>query len=188
MQHKIYALFDFELNQKKGFSFEEFLNLPKVQAAEILQYRDKINTPDIKLKNILYFKSFFKGLVVANDDFELAREVDGLHLGQEDVLRYETDIEKSVIWLKNELKDKIIGLSTHNLSEIQTANRLPLDYIGLGAYRATSTKNVSNIIGEKLTTLAKASKHDVAAIGGVKSSDKIDGVTYLVLGSDLYEN
>ncbi len=188
MRHKIYALFDFELNRRKGLSFEEFLDLPKVRAAQIVQYRDKINSTHIKLKNILYFKKFFKGTVIANDDLELAKEVDGLHVGQEDVLRYETDIEKSVMWLKNELKDKILGLSTHNLSQIQKANDLPLDYIGLGAYRATLTKEVTNILGEKTSLLAKASKHDVAVIGGVKSSDKIEGVTYLVLGSNLYEN
>ena len=60
--------------------------------------------------------------------------------------------------------------------------------IGLGAYRATSTKEVSNILGEALSSLAKASSHDVAAIGGVKSGDKIKGVRYLVLGSNLYED
>ncbi len=188
MRHEIYALFDFELNRKKGYCLEKFLELPKVRKATILQYRDKINPLDVKLKNALYFKKFFKGKVLANDDLRVALEVDGLHVGQEDLLRYETDALKSVKWLKNELKDKILGLSTHNIREIEVANTLPLNYIGLGAYRDTSTKSVNNILGESLSALAKRSKHAVAAIGGVKSGDKIDHVAYLVLGSDLYEN
>jgi thiamine-phosphate pyrophosphorylase len=77
----------------------------------------------------------------------------------------------------------IVGLSTHNIKEILEANKLPLDYIGLGAYRKTSTKNTSNILGDKIINLIKYSYHPVAVIGGVKIYDKIPSIK--VIGSDI---
>ncbi len=67
------------------------------------------------------------------------------------------------------------------------ANSLDIDYIGLGAYRATSTKNDASVLKESLSGLARLSFKPVGAIGGVKVDDEIDGVTYAVVGSDLYE-
>ncbi len=188
MQHKIYALFDFELNQKKGYTLDQFLNLSKVKQATLLQYRDKINSFDKKLENIIYLKERFEGKLIVNDDLELAKYADGLHVGQEDVLHYETSVEKSILRLRMILKDKILGLSTHNKEEVLLANKLPLDYIGLGAYRQTNTKNVKDILSKNISSIASVSKHDVCGIGGVKSTDKIPHVKYLVLGSNLYEN
>ncbi len=188
MHHSIYALFDFELNRNKGYSLEAFLRLPKVARASLLQYRDKINDFETKKRNLLFLRKHLNIPVIANDDLRLVSYADGLHVGQEDVLRIDTSLEKAVTKIRSQVGDKILGLSTHNLEEIKIANTLPLDYIGLGAYRSTTTKAVTNILGASLSSLAKASLHDVAAIGGVKSSDKIEGVRYLVLGSDLYED
>ena len=188
MPHKIYALFDFALNDAKGYDLDRFLKLPKVQEAEILQYRDKVNDIALKRENILYLKKHFDGKVIANDEIGLGLLVDGLHVGQEDLLRYETDPIKAAIQLRELLEGRMLGLSTHNETEISLANKMPIDYIGLGAYRSTSTKSVTNILGESLSPLAAVSSHPVAAIGGVKSSDNIAHVRYLVLGSDLYED
>jgi thiamine-phosphate pyrophosphorylase len=77
----------------------------------------------------------------------------------------------------------IVGLSTHNKEEILEANKLPLDYIGLGAYRKTFTKDTNNILGEKIIELIKYSFHPVAVIGGVKIYDKIPAIK--VIGSDI---
>ncbi len=188
MQHKIYALFDFELNRKKGCTLHEFLQLPKVQSAALLQYRDKVGTTAQKIENICFFKNNFHGSVIINDDLTLISYADGLHVGQEDVLRFGTSVENGIKLLRARIGSKLLGLSTHNFHEIKVANSLPLDYIGLGAYRNTSTKNVTHLLGEKISSLAAESVHDVAVIGGVKSSDKIANAAYLVLGSDLYEN
>jgi len=188
MQHKIYALFDFELNRQKGYSLHDFIQLPKVGSAVLLQYRDKVSSRAQKIENLLFLKKHFHAPVIVNDDLSLLPYVDGLHVGQEDLLRFDTDIEKAVQHLRREAGNKLLGLSTHNLHEIEVANRLPLDYIGLGAYRNTTTKNVTHILGENIAALAAKSLHDVAVIGGVKSDDKIANAAYLVLGSDLYEN
>lgn len=186
--HKIYALFDFALNSRKGLSLEAFLALPKVQKATILQYRDKVNDIAIKRENLLYLKSHFEGKVIANDEVGLGLLVDGLHVGQEDLLRYDRDQSAAIARLRDLLGDRMLGLSTHNADEIAAAGSMPLSYIGLGAYRTTDTKTVEHLLGERLSELASLSRHPVAAIGGVKSSDKIANVDYLVLGSDLYED
>ncbi len=89
--------------------------------------------------------------------------------------------------LRKKYTGKVFGLSTHNEVEILHANTLDLDYIGLGAYKATSTKDVEYILGDKISYLAKISKHPVGAIGGVKVMDKLENITYNVVGSNLYE-
>ena len=82
------------------------------------------------------------------------------------------------------LTTKIVGLSTHNKEEILEANKLPLSYIGLGAYRTTTTKDTKNILGEKVIDLIKFSHRPVAVIGGVKIYDKIPA-NFKVVGSDI---
>ncbi len=59
--------------------------------------------------------------------------------------------------------------------------------IGLGAYRATSTKDDANVLKESLSDLVRLFFKPVGAIGGVRVDDEIDGVTFAVVGNDLYE-
>jgi thiamine-phosphate pyrophosphorylase len=64
---------------------------------------------------------------------------------------------------------------------------LDIDYIGLGAYRDTSTKkDIKGVLGSYVEKLSKLSTHPVAIIGGVKVKDEIDFAEYRVVGSDLY--
>jgi len=58
--------------------------------------------------------------------------------------------------------------------------------IGLGAYKNTTTKDVSTILGDKISYLAKISKHPVCAIGGVQINDKIPNIRFNVIGSGFY--
>ena len=90
--------------------------------------------------------------------------------------------------IRLKIKDKLLGLSTHNEIEILEANELHLDMIGLGAYKNTSTKDVSTILGDRISYLAKISKHPVCAIGGVKIDDVIENIRFNVVGSGFYED
>ena len=183
----LYALFDFELNQRKGKSIDEFLSICKKHNAKIIQYRDKVNDIDIKIESIMKLKANFDGKVLVNDDIELAIFCDGVHLGQDDLKAVDEDFSKAVEKVRNQIGNKTLGLSTHNKEEILLANELDIDYIGLGAYRDTSTKkDIKGILGEEIKELASLSSKDVAIIGGVKVSDEIDFAKYKVVGSDLY--
>ncbi len=183
---KIYALLDFELNQKQNRSIEEFIDLAYKKSAIYLQYRDKINPHDIKLKNLKLIRKLWKKTLIINDDIELAKYCDGLHVGQEDLAKIDIDKKKAIKIIRDKIGRKILGISTHNLLEIKEANLLDIDYIGLGAYRGTKTKNVTNILGKELEKLAKYSTKPVAAIGGVRVDDKIKNVSFLVIGTNIY--
>jgi len=177
----IYALLDFELLKKNQVSIEQFIENAKKVDAKILQYRDK--NSDIKdIKNrLIKIRNLWNKTLIINDYIELVEFCDGLHIGQEDLQKYE-----SIENIRKKIKNKILGLSTHNEKEVIEANNLDVDYIGLGAYRSTKTKNVTSIGGEKLLKIAKMSNKDVAIIGGVKLDDDIP-TKYKVIGSGLLQ-
>lgn len=189
----IYALCDFELLTSYKITLAQYLNILSHYNVAYIQYRDKVNTIESQRNNISFLKNNTIIPIIINDKIELLEYADGLHLGQEDIqsLKESLSIEDTRLLfklLRKKYPNKLFGISTHNELEILEANKLDLTYIGLGAYRKTSTKDVSNILGDNISYLAKISKHPVGAIGGVKIDDKIDYITYNVIGSDLLKN
>ena len=202
----IYALLDYDTLKKYNISIKDFCKSAKGLKAKFLQYRDKNSTLEEKLNRIIEIRKYWKKALIINDTIELLPFADGLHIGQEDLENLCKRFNLSPFELINTLKNGqwkmengkffifnsqssilnsqfIIGLSTHNKEEILKANKLPLSYIGLGAYRPTLTKNTSNILGKKIIELIKYSLHPVAVIGGVKIYDKIPAIK--VIGSDI---
>jgi thiamine-phosphate pyrophosphorylase len=182
---RLYALCDYETLIKRNISLSKFVEIINLNQAVIVQYRDKTNPLNIQKQNLLFLKQNLNIPIVINDNLELAEFCDGVHLGQEDLDKVNTNHDLAIKLIRKKIGTKILGLSTHNELEILEANKFALDYIGLGAYRGTSTKDVSNILGDKLPYLAKISKHKVAAIGGIKLNDNIPNVYYHVIGSGL---
>lgn len=190
----IYAICDMETLVKKGFSLFDFLQIQSKYKIKFIQYRDKTSDIETQKNNLLTLKSNTNIPIIINDHIELLEFADGVHFGQEDLVHLKNEIfkikDEALLFklLKKKYPNKIFGLSTHNELEILNANNLPLDYIGLGAYRKTQTKDVSNILGHHISYLAKMSKHPVGAIGGVLINDNIENISYNVINSDLYEN
>lgn len=183
---RLYALCDQELLNKHNISIQEYINIAKKNNAEIIQYRYKDGEISNVKQNLLYIRELYDGILIINDFYRLVEFCDGLHLGQEDLVKINKNKKEAVKFLRdNFLMKKYLGLSTHNIDEINEANNLDLDYIGLGAYRNTSTKKINNLLGENLDTLAASSQHKVAAIGGVHKNDVFNNVTYHVIGSGL---
>ncbi len=184
---RLYALCDQDLLDKKGLSLEDFIEIAKQKNAEIIQYRNKNADIAFIKQQLIKIRKLYDGFLIVNDAYELIEFCDGVHVGQEDLKAIDKDIFKAVKILRNVInKDKLLGISTHNKEEVLQANLMDLNYIGLGAYRDTSTKdNISAILGEKLDDIASLSKHYVAAIGGVRESDKFLHITYHVIGSGL---
>ena len=186
----IYALCDFDLLERSNLSISQYLKTISKYNVVFIQYRDKKNPIEIQKQNLQLLKQHTNIPIIINDYLELLEYADGLHFGQEDIEKLIVDLrlkdKKFVLkFLRKRYPSKIFGLSTHNEIEILEANTLNLDYIGLGAYRDTSTKDISQILGDKISYLAKISKHPVGAIGGVKIDDKIEYITYNVIGSGL---
>ncbi|WP_318616210.1 thiamine phosphate synthase [Sporosarcina sp. YIM B06819] len=71
---------------------------------------------------------------IVNDDVELAIAIDadGVHVGQDD--------EMAAIVRDRIGKDKILGVSVHNESEMLAAIEVGADYVGMGPIYATSSK------------------------------------------------
>lgn len=184
---KLYALCDHQMLDAHGVSIEEFVEIAKLHDAKIIQYRNK--TADIStLKSaIIKIRGLYDGVLIVNDHFELAQFCDGVHMGQDDLRSIDEDIFSAVGHIRGFIGiDKIFGISTHNEKEILEANKMPINYIGLGAYRGTTTKHdVSTLLFDKLDKLASLSTHPVGAIGGVRLDDKFEFVEYLVIGSGL---
>ena len=177
----IYGLLDYELIQAYDVDIEDFLSFCKKIDAKIVQYRDKNSSFEEVKQRLLYIRGIWQKKLIINDYVELAGFCDGVHVGQEDLAEFGS-VEKirKIIG-----KNKILGLSTHNKEEILQANKMDLDYIGLGAYRQTTTKKVSFVGGKELEELAKLSIHPVAMIGGVRLGDEIKNISYKVIGSDI---
>ena len=184
---KLYALCDQDMLDKKGVSIDAFIDIAKKQNAEIIQYRNKNADISFIKQQLISIRKRFEGFLIVNDAYELVEFCDGVHVGQEDLKAIDSDVFKAVKILRSVVnEDKIIGISTHNEEEVLQANEMDLNYIGLGAYRETSTKSdVSSVLGEELDEIASKSKHLVAAIGGVRLNDDFKHVTYRVVGSGL---
>lgn len=106
----------------------------------------------------------YKVPFIVNDDFELAVQLDadGVHVGQ-------SDINATVI--RPQFKGKILGVSVHNLEEMQNAIQAGVDYVGIGPVYATSSK--SDATAPTGTAMIKlASEHfpsmPIVAIGGLQ--------------------
>lgn len=95
-------------------------------------------------------------------DLCLALGADGVHLGQKDL-----SIKNARTLLT---AAKIIGKSTHSLSQVQEALREELDYIAFGPLFATPTKDYEPVgleEMEKVKTLAREAGIPVVFIGGI---------------------
>ena len=157
-----YLVTDSELSKKGIYSDVE--NALRA-GCKIIQYREKNkSTRNMieeakKLKKICEGKAIF--LVDDRVDVSLSAGAEGLHIGQEDI-SYET--ARMLLG-----KDKIIGLTVHNLEEAVKAEKLGVDYIGLAPIFKTGTKeDARDPIGtEMIEIVRKNVSLPIVAVGGI---------------------
>ena len=102
-------------------------------------------------------------LLIVNDrcDLAVAVDADGVHLGQGDL---------PIAYARRLLgPDKIIGLSTHSVAQVQEAMRGQPDYLGFGPIFSTSTKaDHDPVVGlEGLRAVRALTRLPIFAIGGI---------------------
>ena len=104
--------------------------------------------------------------LIINDriDVALAVGADGVHIGQSD-MPYE--VARRLLG-----PDKIIGLSVENFEDLEVANGLDVDYVGISPVYGTPTKtDTSEPFGlEGLRKAVGLSAHPTVAIGGMNAS------------------
>ena len=100
--------------------------------------------------------------LIINDSIEvaLAVDADGVHLGQDDANAAQAHQLLG--------RDKIIGVSAHNVQEALQAVQDGADYLGSGAVFGSGTKtNVSTLPMQTLREICSAVPIPVVAIGGI---------------------
>ena len=134
-----------------------------------------------------------KATLIINDrvDICLAADADGVHLGQDDL---SPESARKIFDRVRDGKTRLIGFSTHNLSQVIAAESLPVDYIAIGPVFATGSKaNPDPVVGlEGVRQAQQATKKPLIAIGGITrqncSQVKAAGADAVAVISDLLES
>jgi len=114
----------------------------------------------------------YNAVFLLNDHAELCKEIeaDGVHLGKTDM----NPLEARKLLGTN----FIIGSTCDGYKDIEDKKNMPIDYIGLGPFRFTSTKkNISPVLGIKgyETIVKQCRKNNIhiplVAIGGITAAD-----------------
>lgn len=157
---------------------EQYLNIQNAldKGAEWVQLRWKESTYEQKLElagTILDMCRSYKATCIINDHTEIAKAVnaDGVHLGLNDA---------TIAYARTILGGgKIIGGTANTLADVLQRTAEGCDYIGLGPYRFTKTKEklspvlgltgYQNIIDQLQEQSIKTPP--IYAIGGIESAD-----------------
>ena len=152
---------------------ERFCRLPWRRAAQrllaggadVIQLRDK-DLPDGELlaraRALRELTAAAGALLIVNDrpDVAVLSGADGVHLGQDDLPPAEV---RRLVG-----PEMLIGWSTHSAEQAAQANRLPVDYIGVGPFAATATKGYTTGLGAELVRAARGQTSlPIVAIGGM---------------------
>ncbi|MBQ7042030.1 MAG: thiamine phosphate synthase [Muribaculaceae bacterium] len=149
-----------------GRSLEEIVAKAVDGGVTMVQLREKDTDTGEFVKLARRLMSVLKPLnipLIINDrvDVAMAVNADGVHIGQSD-MAYE-DARRLIG------KDKIIGLSVENFKDIEIANTLDVDYIGISPVFGTPTKtDTAEPFGlDGLRKAVALSIHPTVAIGGM---------------------
>lgn len=133
--------------------------------ATCIQYRNKVGTTREMLSHAREIcRVLGDGVtLIMNDraDICIAAGYQGVHVGQDDL---SPDGARTVIG-----PEHILGVSTHNIEQLQEADAGPADYIAFGPVFATSSKrNPDPIVGlDGIRAARAATKKPLVAIGGI---------------------
>ena len=132
----------------------------------LLQYRDKSNLPEQRLRDTLALKELcesYSALLIINDDVGLALHcnADGVHLGRDD---------EAITTARSRLgAEKIIGASCYNsLDSAGLAIKQGADYIAFGSVFSSATK--PEAVRAELSLFREANTRwniPLAGIGGI---------------------
>lgn len=151
----------------------EFIEICAHHGVDAVQLREKT----MNQTELLSFGKALKKILlplnvslIVNDNIKLALalDADGVHLGQKDE---STKRARKILG-----NDKLIGLSVDTVANVEKANTLPVNYLGVGAI--FSTQNKPDVIThwgiDGLTQVAALSRYPLIAIGGINESNAPD--------------
>jgi thiamine-phosphate pyrophosphorylase len=151
------------------FSLKKISSLVSSNQVGLIQLRDKVSTKADVLKFAAKLAKYLvptKTLFIVNDYVDVAALslADGVHLGQGDLSLQQA---RKILG-----KDKLIGISCHNLAQALQAQKEGADYIGIGPIYATATKPGFRGIGLAVAAELKSKiKIPYFAIGNINESN-----------------
>ncbi len=132
----------------------------------LLQYRNKLASSRelLRVSRELAQELRARGVrFIVNDRADVAAlaEADGVHAGQDDL---SVDSARKVVGA-----DRLVGVSTHNLTQFQEALATSADYIAVGPIFATASKaNPDPVVGtEFVRQVRELTDKPIVAIGGI---------------------
>jgi thiamine-phosphate pyrophosphorylase len=158
---KLYAILD-----RSGLAWEKLLNsVEELVSAGItlLQYRNRAGDSGTMLAESSELKRRvgFRAKLIMNDraDLCLAAELDGVHVGQDDLSPASARmIIGPTRWL---------GVSAHNPAQIAEADRTPADYVAIGPI---------------FPTASKANPEPTVGLAGVRRARRLTGKPLVAIG------
>ena len=154
---------------QKGRSHLEVLTEALRGGASVIQLRDKEATDEALIeigRSLRKVCDRFNALFIVNERIEVARAVgaDGLHIGQDDISISEARRRMG--------RDKLLGVSTHSLTQAQKAVWEGANYIGVGPIFKTPTKPDYPAVGTELIRQVRENLEiPWVAIGGIDLSN-----------------
>ena len=134
--------------------------------ARLFQYRNKTSSSRELLEASQSLSVTIRqngGTFIVNDRADIARlaGANGVHLGQDDL---EASAARTVVGTSS-----VVGISTHNMPQVQAGAEADADYIAVGPIFATGSKlNPDPVVGvEFLRLVRKLTSKPIVAIGGI---------------------
>lgn len=170
---KTISRFHYLTQDMEGFSHARLAELACLGGASWVQLRVKNKPTEDWLKIAMETKRVcekYKAKLIVNDNIHIAKEIcaEGVHLGKEDM----SPAEARQI-LGNRF---IIGGSANTIEDVKRQINNGCDYIGLGPFRFTTTKEKLNpFLGldgiRRIISMMKNVSTPIIAIGGIHTND-----------------
>lgn len=161
---RLYAIIDRGTLDARGIGVEAFALALREAGVRLVQYRDKINGPQEVLRAAAAITAVFASIdakLVMNDRADLAALAGwGVHVGQNDLLPADA---------RRVVGQALVGVSTHNGTQVLEADAGAADYVAIGPVFATGSKlDAEPSVGLAGVRRARAcTKKPLIAIGGI---------------------
>jgi thiamine-phosphate pyrophosphorylase len=166
MISRLYAIVDAQVLEKHQVALEAFAKKLRAAGVVLVQYRDKLASPQDILLAATVLRETFAGIdirLIMNDRADLAvlAGFDGVHVGHGDLL---PEDGRRVIG-----PGRWVGVSTHTDEQVRAAELSSADYVAIGPVFATGTKaDAEQVVGlEGVRRARKLTSKPLVAIGGI---------------------
>ncbi len=191
---RLYVIVDAEVLRARGIELREFCVGLRDAGVELVQWRDKVGSPQEVLAGAAVLREVFEGTgcrLIMNDraDLTVLAGFGGVHVGQGDLSPEDAKAVVGGVGIEAVLKKTThpsqghegwatridggsefwVGVSTHTEEQVRLADAGCADYVAVGPVFATGTKvDAEAVVGLEGVRRARAlTRKSIVAIGGI---------------------